>query len=116
MRNSMRHLESRFNRRYNYPWVFLNDEPFDDEFKKGVRSMTRSEVHFGASSQLSHVEEAFRVELTSVARPQRSSPKSTGPTRPSSTRRTPPRSDKRWSTSTSLCVRLSLSLPRASER
>lgn len=46
MRNSMRHLESRFNRRYNYPWVFLNDEPFDDEFKKGVRSMTRSEVFF----------------------------------------------------------------------
>ncbi|GAA5929575.1 hypothetical protein JCM3775_002380 [Rhodotorula graminis] len=46
MRNSMRHLESRFNRRYNYPWVFLNDEPFDDEFKKGVRSMTRSEVQF----------------------------------------------------------------------
>ncbi|BGP38146.1 hypothetical protein JCM10449v2_002073 [Rhodotorula kratochvilovae] len=46
MRNSMRHLEARFNRRYGYPWVFINDEPFDEEFKKGVRSMTRSEVFF----------------------------------------------------------------------
>ncbi|GAA6048946.1 hypothetical protein JCM3770_007132 [Rhodotorula araucariae] len=46
MRNSMRHLEARFNRRYGYPWVFLNDEPFDEDFKKGVRSMTRSEVFF----------------------------------------------------------------------
>jgi alpha 1,2-mannosyltransferase len=31
---SMKQLEDRFNRKYNYPWVFLNDEPFTDEFKK----------------------------------------------------------------------------------
>lgn len=30
-----------------YPWVFLNDEDFTEDFKKGVRSMTRSEIHFG---------------------------------------------------------------------
>ncbi|GAA5969993.1 hypothetical protein JCM11641_000222 [Rhodosporidiobolus odoratus] len=46
MRDSMRHLESRFNRRFGYPWVFMNDEPFDEDFKKGVMSMTRSEVFF----------------------------------------------------------------------
>ncbi|GAA5926499.1 hypothetical protein JCM10213_002369 [Rhodosporidiobolus nylandii] len=46
MRDSMRSLESRFNRRFGYPWVFMNDEPFDEDFKKGVMSMTRSEVFF----------------------------------------------------------------------
>ncbi|GAA5829620.1 hypothetical protein JCM11251_000225 [Rhodosporidiobolus azoricus] len=46
MRDSMRSLESRFNKKYGYPWVFMNDEPFDDDFKKGVMSMTRSEIFF----------------------------------------------------------------------
>ena len=31
---SMKQLEDRFNRNYNYPWVFLNDEPFTEEFRK----------------------------------------------------------------------------------
>ena len=35
---SVRELEDRFNRRYHYPWVFLNDEPFSDEFKRCVRA------------------------------------------------------------------------------
>lgn len=70
MRDSMRSVESRFNRRFGYPvsslrssrsqacadqgwraqWVFLNDEPFDEDFKVGVMKMTRSEVFFGASN------------------------------------------------------------------
>jgi len=25
-------VEDRFNRKFNYPWIFLNDEPFSDEF------------------------------------------------------------------------------------
>ena len=29
----MREIEDRFNRRYRYPYVFLNEEPFTDEFK-----------------------------------------------------------------------------------
>ncbi|KAI8867155.1 glycosyl transferase [Ramicandelaber brevisporus] len=32
--SSMRQYEDRFNRNFNYPWVFLNDEPFTDEFKR----------------------------------------------------------------------------------
>jgi Glycolipid 2-alpha-mannosyltransferase len=32
--NSVRDLEDRFNRRYQYPYVFLNDKPFDEKFKK----------------------------------------------------------------------------------
>lgn len=31
---SIREIEDRFNRRYRYPYVFLNDEPFDDKFKE----------------------------------------------------------------------------------
>lgn len=30
---SMRQLEIQWNRKYNYPWIFFNDEPFSDEFK-----------------------------------------------------------------------------------
>ena len=29
---AIRQLEDRFNSRYHYPWVFLNDEPFDENF------------------------------------------------------------------------------------
>lgn len=47
MRNSMRDVEEKFNRKYGYPWIFLNNEEFTDEFKKGVQQMTRSEVRFG---------------------------------------------------------------------
>lgn len=32
--SSVRQLEEKFNRRFHYPWVFLNDEPFTDEFKQ----------------------------------------------------------------------------------
>lgn len=31
---SVRENEERFNRRYNYPYVLLNEEPFTDEFKE----------------------------------------------------------------------------------
>lgn len=32
--SSMKQLENTFNRKFGYPWVFLNDEPFSDDFKK----------------------------------------------------------------------------------
>ena len=47
MRGSMASYEDRFNRKYGYPWIFLNDVPFTEEFKNGVKQMTRSEVRFG---------------------------------------------------------------------
>ena len=31
---SVRELEDKFNRRYQYPWVFLNEEEFSNDFKK----------------------------------------------------------------------------------
>lgn len=30
---SMRQLEYHWNRKYQYPWIFFNDEPFSDDFK-----------------------------------------------------------------------------------
>lgn len=33
---SIRALEDRFNRNYGYPYVFLNEVPFDDDFKRSV--------------------------------------------------------------------------------
>ena len=31
---AVRELEDRFNRKHNYPWVFLNEQPFSNEFKR----------------------------------------------------------------------------------
>jgi hypothetical protein len=47
LRSSMSYLEKRFNHRFNYPWIFLNEEPFTDEFKNLTASMTNAEVHYG---------------------------------------------------------------------
>ena len=33
---SIKHVEDRFNRKFGYPYVFLNEEPFSDEFKRSV--------------------------------------------------------------------------------
>ncbi|EJD06044.1 glycosyltransferase family 15 protein [Fomitiporia mediterranea MF3/22] len=45
--SSMKQAEDRFNKEFNYPWVFLNEEPFDDEFKKRTREITDAEIHYG---------------------------------------------------------------------
>jgi alpha 1,2-mannosyltransferase len=39
-------FETRFNRQYQYPYLFINDEPFTDEFKAAVRRSTRAKVTF----------------------------------------------------------------------
>lgn len=31
---SMKQMEDRFNKKYHYPYVFLNEEPFTDKFKQ----------------------------------------------------------------------------------
>jgi hypothetical protein len=31
---TLKQLEDRFNRQYHYPYVFLNDQPFDEDFKR----------------------------------------------------------------------------------
>jgi alpha 1,2-mannosyltransferase len=44
---SIRQVEDRFNRQYNYDWVFLNDKPFDDEFKKMTTALCSGKTHYG---------------------------------------------------------------------
>jgi len=44
---SIREIEDRFNRKYKYPYVFLNDEPFSDTFKTRISVLTDSKVEFG---------------------------------------------------------------------
>jgi alpha 1,2-mannosyltransferase len=44
---SIRQIEDRFNRRYNYDWVFLNDKPFDATFKKITSSLVSGKTHYG---------------------------------------------------------------------
>ncbi|KAL7312900.1 hypothetical protein PS15m_008607 [Mucor circinelloides] len=51
LRSSMRYLEDRFNHKYNYPWIFLNEEPFTEEFKNMTSTMTNAEVHYGLVPQ-----------------------------------------------------------------
>ncbi|KAF2436770.1 glycosyl transferase [Tothia fuscella] len=46
MLQSVRDLERTWNHKFNYPWLFLNDEPFTEEFKKGIRAATKAEVKF----------------------------------------------------------------------
>lgn len=47
MVQSMRDLERTFNRKFNYPWLFLNDVPFTEEFKKKISAETKAKVTFG---------------------------------------------------------------------
>ncbi|CAG8463607.1 8822_t:CDS:2 [Dentiscutata erythropus] len=47
IRSTMRQIEDRFNRKYNYPYVFLNDEPFTEEFKNFTKVMTKAKIEYG---------------------------------------------------------------------
>lgn len=44
---SMRQMEDRFNHWAQYDYVFLNDEEFDENFKKHTQSMTKAKCHYG---------------------------------------------------------------------
>lgn len=43
--------EDRFNRQYNYDWVFLNDQDFTDEFKNITSSLVSGTAHYGKISE-----------------------------------------------------------------
>jgi mannosyltransferase len=47
MSQSMRELEETFNRKFRYPWIFFNDEPFEDKFKRITTSLTDAETFYG---------------------------------------------------------------------
>ncbi|KAJ3920271.1 glycosyltransferase family 15 protein [Lentinula edodes] len=45
--HSMKQVEGRFNRDRRYPWVFLNDEPFTEEFIRCTSAVTSAKTHYG---------------------------------------------------------------------
>ncbi|KAM5545741.1 hypothetical protein V8D89_000779 [Ganoderma adspersum] len=45
--SSVKQLEERFNKRFGYPWVFLNEVPFTDEFKEKMSNAISGPVSFG---------------------------------------------------------------------
>jgi Glycolipid 2-alpha-mannosyltransferase len=44
---SMRQIEDRFNHQFHYSWVFLNDEPFTQEFRLLTAGMASGTVEYG---------------------------------------------------------------------
>lgn len=45
--DSMRSMEDRFNRKFNYPYIFLNDVPFSDEFMLRTSSLASGKCSYG---------------------------------------------------------------------
>jgi alpha 1,2-mannosyltransferase len=39
-------FEKNFNNKYQYPYIFFNDEPFDDNFKNKIKILTKSSIEF----------------------------------------------------------------------
>lgn len=48
---SMKQMEDRFNKKFNYPWVFLNDKPFSDEFINRTSILTNANTSYGLIPQ-----------------------------------------------------------------
>ena len=44
---TMKQFESRWNRRYNYPYIFLNDAEFNQRFKDRTSAATRAKTFYG---------------------------------------------------------------------
>lgn len=44
---AIRNVEDRFNRKFHYDWVFLNDEPFTEDFKTLTSSIVSGEAKYG---------------------------------------------------------------------
>ncbi|RMX94488.1 hypothetical protein D0867_13835, partial [Hortaea werneckii] len=44
---SIRQVEDRFNHRYHYDWVFLNDADFDETFKSVTSALTSGRTRYG---------------------------------------------------------------------
>lgn len=44
---SIRQVEDRFNHKFGYDWVFLNDAPFDDDFKRITTNLVSGKTKYG---------------------------------------------------------------------
>lgn len=43
---TMKQIEEKFNRKFNYPWIFFNDVPFTEDFKKRTGAATSSKCSY----------------------------------------------------------------------
>ncbi|KAI9025874.1 family 15 glycosyltransferase [Phycomyces nitens] len=67
IRKSMRQMEDRFNRKFNYPYVFLNDEEFSEEFIALTTSLTKGQTFYGKIDESmwgypSHINQTYAAE------------------------------------------------------
>ncbi|KAL9715162.1 hypothetical protein Ac2012v2_001823 [Leucoagaricus gongylophorus] len=44
---SMKQMEDRFNKKFGYDYVFLNDQPFEEKFKQRIEELTDATVKYG---------------------------------------------------------------------
>ncbi|CAM0140857.1 unnamed protein product [Umbelopsis sp. WA50703] len=49
--SSLQQNEEKFNKKYNYPYIILNDEMFTEEFRQVISNATRAQVKFGTIDQ-----------------------------------------------------------------
>lgn len=47
LRKTIQQLEARFNHKFNYPYVFLNDVEFTQDFKDLTSGLTNAETNYG---------------------------------------------------------------------
>lgn len=47
---TVKNYEAKFNHQFNYPWVFLNDDEFTEEFKTTITELVSGEIKFGRIS------------------------------------------------------------------
>ena len=47
MVQAMQDVERTWNSKFNYPWTFFNDVPFDEEFKRRTQAETKAECKYG---------------------------------------------------------------------
>ena len=50
MVQAMRDLERTWNHKFNYPWTFFNDEPFNEVFKQRTKAETKAPCYYGEFS------------------------------------------------------------------
>jgi hypothetical protein len=59
---SMRQLEQSWNAKYKYPWIFFNEVPFTDEFKRRTQAETDAECRYGNSRIRGYLNEMTTVD------------------------------------------------------
>lgn len=45
---TMKQIEDRFNRNYHYPWTFINDKPFTEEFRNHTTRVASGLTEYGS--------------------------------------------------------------------